>query len=370
VNLMAMGEDLHVPNLLVANSGGAFIHDRQHFQGKPHALSTPRHVLYWNEEFRSAGLYGHIAFFGLTTLIEPFYTGFRNTPHADDYPPNYTAAAEAHRQGAAALYVHPGMSAGLDQLDWGASAKELPVDAALGVIDAMDVLSNNDEMAGMELWYRLLNCGLKIGISAGTDSFFNVTDHYVPGGHRVYVKAGPSLSYRDWVDGYRKGRSFATNGPVIDLRVDGKEPGDEIRVEAGAKVRIEARFRTNVPVDRFDVVRNGVAVLSKRGIDRGEVTLRGEVTVPESGWIGARALGQRHRLVLNDTAVFAHTSPVHVRVGDQPVRSAEDARFFVEWIARLRAMIEQRGKFSRPEQKAEVLALLSKAEAVYRNMLR
>jgi len=92
--------------------------------------------------------------------------------------------------------------------------------------------------------------------------------------------------------------------------------------------------------------------------------------VPESGWIGARALGQRHRLVLNDTAVFAHTSPVHVRVGDQPVRSAEDARFFLQWIARLRTMIEERGRFSQPQQRAEVLALLNKAEAVYQNMLR
>ena len=53
----------------------------------------------------------------------------------------------------------------------GASIKELPVDLALGHRTAMDVLSNNDENATMEMWYRLLNCGFRVAIPAGTDAF-------------------------------------------------------------------------------------------------------------------------------------------------------------------------------------------------------
>ena len=53
----------------------------------------------------------------------------------------------------------------------GASIKELPVDLALGHRTAMDVLSNNDENATMEMWCRLLNCGFRVAIPAGTDAF-------------------------------------------------------------------------------------------------------------------------------------------------------------------------------------------------------
>ena len=92
----------------------------------------------------------------------------------------------------------------------------------------MDVVSNNDEIAAMQLWYRLLNCGFRLAISAGTDSFTNIADHYTPGGGRVYVHAGSELRYDEWVANYKRGRSFASNGPVIILTADGKEPGDEL----------------------------------------------------------------------------------------------------------------------------------------------
>src|SRR5258708_38560261 len=128
MRLIAAGEDLNVPNCLVANSSGEFLHDKQSFEAHPHALSDARHSLYWNEEFRNNGPYGHIAFYGLRKLVEPFYTGYRNTPSPDDYPPNYTAAKEGKDQGAAVVYVHPGMSSGYDNLLSGVCAKGLPGD--------------------------------------------------------------------------------------------------------------------------------------------------------------------------------------------------------------------------------------------------
>lgn len=52
-------------------------------------------------------------------------------------------------------------------------------------VDALDVMSNNDEFAAMELRYRLLNCGFRVAASAGTDAFTNVADHYTAGGDGV-----------------------------------------------------------------------------------------------------------------------------------------------------------------------------------------
>jgi TolB protein len=75
-------------------------------------------------------------------------------------------------QGGAVSYAHPGMAPNFEA----ASMKELPVDLALGQQTAMDVLSNNDEAATTEMWHRLLNCGFRVAMSAGTDAFTNVVD--------------------------------------------------------------------------------------------------------------------------------------------------------------------------------------------------
>jgi hypothetical protein len=62
---------------------------------------------------------------------------------------------------------------------------------------------------------------------AGTDCFLNrVKAWNVPGGDRVYVKVDGPLTYAAWIDALRAGRSFVSNGPVVELTVDGKGLGE------------------------------------------------------------------------------------------------------------------------------------------------
>lgn len=371
VRRQAHAEDLNNANLMVANSSTAFIHDAQYFEGRPNALSTRNYILYWNEEMRNEGPYGHMSFFNLKSLIYPLYTGNRNTPNWEDYPANYTQAAAAEQQGGAVTYVHPAVAPTFEGVG-GVGARELPVDLALGQVDAMDVMSNGDEIASMELWYRLLNCGFRLAISAGTDSFTNVVDHYTPGGSRVYVHSGRDLRYDEWVAAYKRGRSFASNGPIVTLTVDGKEPGDEIRFPARStqKVRVRATLHTQVPVDKFEVVVNGKPVLSRDAARGNQLSIDEEVPLAHSSWIAARAIGPWHRLVLNDIQAFAHTSPIYVNFGDERVASGEDARFWIAWIDKLIALVNQRGQFSTPERRQEVVDLFRRGQEVYRGLLK
>jgi hypothetical protein len=360
VRLQIVSEDLNYGNMMVANSSGAFIHDRQYFQGAPHRLSSPDYLIYWNEENRSSA-YGHMCFLGLKQLVEPFYNGFRNTDFWEDYPANYPLAQRVFDQGGAVSYAHPGMVPVFEQ----ASIKELPVDLALGIRPAMDVLSNNDENASMEMWYRLLNCGFRVPISAGTDSFTNVVDHYTSGGGRVYAHTGARFDYAAWLAAFRNGRSFASNGPIVKLEVEGKMPGDEIRLTSPRAVSVRAAMTTDVPVDRVELMVNGrVAHAEAPG---GKKTLEFTRSIPMDGssWIALRALGPAHRLILNDTMAFAHTSPVYVTVGDRPVREKEAIRFYRSWVERLIARAETSGRFATPERRAEVVALFRKALAWY-----
>ena len=79
-----------------------------------------------------------------------------------------------------------------------------------------------------------------------------------------------------------------------------------------------------------------------------------------------RAIGPWHRLVLNDIQTFAHTSPVYVYLGEQPIRSATDAAFWVDWIDRLIARVNERNQFGKPEHKREVVDLFRRAQEIYR----
>ena len=371
IRLYVHAEDLNNANMLVANSSDAFLHDNQYFEGKPNAISEPGYIVYWNEEMRNRGTYGHMTFYGLKKLIHPLYTGFPNTPYPEDYPPNYAQADAAKKDNAAVDYVHPGMVAKFEELG-GAGAHELPIDLALGKVDAMDVVSNNDEIASMTLWYRLLNCGFRLAISAGTDSFTNVTDHYAPGGGRVYVHSGNPLRYDDWVREYKRGHSFASNGPVIQFTVDGHEAGDDLRFAAGAKptLRVKAAMTTQVPVDKVEIVVNGKVAVTRSAGGQRQITLDEPIALDHSAWIAVRAIGPWHRLVLNDIQTFAHTSPVYVHFGEERVVFAEDARFYDEWIGKLIAQVQERGRFNNPSHRDEVIALFRRAQEIYRGLAK
>lgn len=355
VRMYTLGEDLNLPNMVVANSSGDTVHDRRYFEGKVSNLTKPPYLVYWNEEMRNAGTYGHMCFYQLKTLVEPLYTGFRDSKYPDDYPPNYTQAKGARDQGGAVTYAHPGYAPTFD----GASMREMPVDLALGQIDAMDVLSNNPEDVAMAMWYRLLNCGFRLGISAGTDSFTNVADHYTAGGGRVYAHLSGPIRYEDWVTAYKRGRTFASNGPMLSLKVDGKEPGEELRYPKGQRgLKVQVELKSAVPVGAVELVINGKPQPASS-----------TVTIDRSSWIAARVTGPFHRMVLNDSGAFAHTSPVYVYLGEEPVRSPEDARFWMEWIDRLIERTAQRGHFSNAAQKQEVIELFQRARAVYAKQL-
>jgi hypothetical protein len=383
--LQALGEDLNNANMMVANSSSSFLHDLFQFSGKPHPLSGANHLLYWNEEMRNAGAYGHMCFYGLKQLVHPLYTGFAGTPFWEDYPPNYTQARNAQQQGGAVTYAHPiaggaiqGSSPRLEPLGRlyppmapvtfeNASVSELPVDLALGQIDALDVFSNSDEIGSMEIWYGLLNCGFRLAVSAGSDSFTNVVDHYTPGGGRVYVHSGDRLNYEEWIRAYKSGRSFGSNGPMLLFTVNGKEPGEEIRLtKAAARVRVAARVRTQVPVEKIEVVANGQVVASRDASGRNEIQLDEEIRLERSSWIALRAYGPWQRLVLNDLQTFAHSSPVYVYVDDQPIGSREDLRFYIDWIEKLIARVKTRARFATDARRQEVVDLFTKALEEYR----
>ncbi len=361
----SLGEDLNVANLMVANSTGAQVHDAAYFEGRPHKLSGRNHLLYWIEEMRNAGSYGHMCLPGIERLVHPLYTGFSGTPHANDYPPNYFQAKAAQQAGGVATYAHPGYNFTDDPNTM--SARELPVDLALGAIEAMDVLSNSNEAAAVPYWYKLLNTGLRCAISGGSDSFTNRRHHWLPGGQRVYVHTGGELDYRRWIDGYRRGRSFATNGPLLQFTVNGELPGTDFELRSGEELRVEASVESLVALDALEIVVNGNVVASADGPSK-KLTVAHELRLDEGSWIAARARGPFDPLLVNDDNAFAHSSPVYCQVDGRSVRNSDDARFFIAWIDKLIERAEESKRFADEMQRRETVELFQKAQDYYRGI--
>jgi hypothetical protein len=205
-----------------------------------------------------------------------------------------------------------------------------PADLALENVDFVEANS----MESMAPLYRAWNCGYHVVASAGEDAFPNFYRSYIVGSNRVYVQTGPKLEYRKWIADFRAGRSFVTSGPLVIFSVDGKQPGDEIRLSKGShELAAEVEVESITPIERIEVLFNNQVIAQESPQARPlKYTLRKTLTADRSGWFAVRVRAAYTRHPIRRPYPFAATMPVWVTVDGRPVRSREDAEFFATWI--------------------------------------
>src|ERR1051326_4821813 len=72
--------------------------------------------------------------------------------------------------------------------------------------------------ATAEVWYRLLNTGFRLPAGAGTDAMANFASLHGPGGmNRGFGEPGRTGEERPWVAALKSGRTFASNGPLLEF---------------------------------------------------------------------------------------------------------------------------------------------------------
>lgn len=264
--------------------------------------------------------------------------------------------------------------------------------AALGLIDFVGLVHNHfnrhgveletepwgmipkyrpefNTVAGMPLWsmdvyYRLLNCGFRLAVSAGSASGVKAAPL---GYNRVYAKVDAPFSYQRFFQALKTGRSFATNGPMLLLTVNGRQPGSTLRFPGGAATRLRVRAEAIGirPLDRMEIVFRGKVIRTLSASEAANAWVL-DFTVPlaESGWLAARCFEPAGR-----TIRFAHTSPVYVQVGSNVPDASADAKFFIEWIDREIAFYQKEPGFREPRHREEMLEFFRKARAVYAKMI-
>src|SRR5262249_27116469 len=125
-----------------------------------------------------------------------------------------------------------------------------------GRIEAQNIFDGGIRSSYKDSFYRYLNAGLTVPFSTGTDWFMYDFS-------RVYVRVeGGELTTARWLKELAAGRSFITNGPLLDLRVSNRAPGDTLKLGGPEKVEIVARGVGRVDFERMELIRNGDIVAS------------------------------------------------------------------------------------------------------------
>ncbi|MGO9512097.1 MAG: CehA/McbA family metallohydrolase [Steroidobacteraceae bacterium] len=369
----ALAENLGLVHSLIVNKEQRFP-DIAYSGRQREEASRPNAIVVEGQEFHT-NYWGHLGLLDMAGgIVLPGYAGYPNTAASSLYPMNADVADIGHARGALVGYVHPfdeppdPLAAPRQTL-----TMELPVDVALGKVDYMEILGFSDHRVTAAVWYRLLNLGFRIPAAGGTDAMANFASLRGPVGmNRVYVRVPDGeVKVEEWLDGLKRGHSFATNGPLLGLRLGGgggsaggAGPGDDLKF-AGVQPRVafSAHLRSIVPVDHLDLVCNGRvmrSLVARAPLDHADV--EGSIPLNASGWCVLRASTDTAREQVLDNYVYATTSPIYVTIGGQAPRAPEDARYFAAWMDRLTEATASYPDWNNAAEKRGVLERIAQAK--------
>ncbi len=367
-------EDLNVCNLLISD----FTLDHANFRGAVEPISDSTHLIYYNQEYRENRL-GHVNLLNLSELIQP-----AKQQRQHQYPLNIGALDQAHEQGGHVSWAHfaawPGLEGPLAVVLKKVDAVELlcTIDPFHQPIFASDVVPELPMNSGLRLWYRLLNCGFRIPITAGTDKMGNFV---TVGANRTYAEVGEEFNYQSWIDALNQGRTFVSNSPFLSFKVSERGPGETIKAKKGESFKISAKVWSQMPLDKLEIVANGelLAEVSLENTEKHK-SLEFSFQPTKSAWIAVRAyqssqsdsrkgvsmserrnegggptLLNRYYGTLRPEVAFAHTSPVYIEIDGKPLRSEADAQYFAKYLHNAIHWLNESGSFPSDQAKREVL---------------
>ena len=215
-------------------------------------------------------------------------------------------------------------------------------------------------------WYRYLNNGHLIAAVGGTDKMQATT---AVGTIRTYAQLRPDeeFTYAAWKQAVRRGRTFATYGPLIEFSVEGQPPGSRITLDRrGGRVAVDWSVATvTVPISRVDLVVNGEIRESQtvnRESDRGSWSVK----LDRSSWL---ALLVRGHYADKPEIVAAHSSPVMVELEGSPFFAAADAVSILEQIEGALAYLDTVGIRAEDKARKRMRMVLTSAHRSLHNRL-
>ena len=335
-HLEARAEGLHVVNLLAAQWGSLFT-NTEDLTGRPDVAPDGRSIVYVSQENRQH-LLGHLGLLGLRRPVMPWSSdGLSEAELGGTLDLTLSHWADAcHEDGGLVVMSHFPNPNG-----------ERAAMIATGRGDTAEIISDTD-LSVLE-YYRYLDAGYRLPFVGGTDKMSN---DVAVGVYRTYARIDPErgFTYASWLDAIRAGRTVASGGALLSLRVDGREIGDTLHLGAGGgTVEVEANANSVLPLSSLEIVVGGRVAGRTGATGERFATLRERVKIDADTWIVARCSGPRYPMLPDEMPrrVFAHTSPVYVACGETwAPRSAATDRYMRALIEGSLAYVRKRARHS------------------------
>ena len=145
-----------------------------------------------------------------------------------------------------------------------------------------------------QIYFRLLECGLRIPPTAGSGSGESLNP---VGYNRVYAHVDGELSYAKWWQSVRAGQVVVTNGPLLKPSADGELPGHVFEADEGAKLEIQPALTvsTREPISYLEIVKDGRIEKALRFEDYAKTGKLPPIVFDRSGWFLIRAVCDQPR---------------------------------------------------------------------------
>ncbi len=361
----AQAEDLDLVYDLIVNKEER-VPDIELFRSDPDPASNDHVTVLHAQEYHTS-FWGHLGLLNLDDhYITPGFVSYRHTAMASVYPDNGAIADLAHAQGGLVGYVHPFDEPVLPAKDTKLS-NALPADAIHGKVDYIEVLGFSDHKSTADVWYRLLNLGFHLPAGAGTDAMANNASLRGPVGmNRVFLATHGVRTPAAAAAALKSGHTFASNGPLLGLRVGGAMPGDTLEGSASGKQAYRIALRSPVPVDHLELVMNGKVVKAfALQSDRRDFDTEGELDLAQGGWLLLRAWNDGADPRVLDLYPYATTSPIYLRMPAGAPDARDDAAYFVAWLDRVLAMADARDDYNTDDERRLVHDYLRQARDGY-----
>jgi hypothetical protein len=267
---------------------------------------------------------------------------------------------KARAQGAVVGYVHP-YTGDKDPLEGNLGvAKAFPVDAALRTIDGIEW--STPGRAQLRVWHHALNNDLVAAPTGGEDSITNLHIGKQIASVRTYAYVGPTFTAERWMDAIRQGQTFFSSGPLLEFRINGKLPGESLKLPAeGGTITLEGSVQSISPLNKIVIHHNGQVLKEV------PANFKESLRVSASGWYSLYAEGPAHSY-LDVSFAQAATNAIRVYVGDQRIRNRESAEYFVRWVDKLKSMAEAWPWWRSEAEKKHVFSQFDEARAIYRRL--
>jgi hypothetical protein len=294
-----------------------------------------------------------LLFFGLTTPLD-------FSAATSEFPASVHYLRVAREQGS-------GLNIAQKAIAW-----DLPAWIATGQLDAVNILHGELQREGVvaketgklkdrirygnasgvgrwsqDIYYELLNCGLRIPPAAGSASGAALNPL---GYNRLYVHCEGEPTWEKWWQGLKRGAVVVTNGPLMTPRFNGELPGHVFTAEAGQEIEISIALNlaTKEKIDYLEIIHNGGSAqevrLDKWAQNNGVLP---PVKCKESGWLLVRAVTNNQ-----GTYRYVTSGPVYIEIGYRSRISRKSAQFFLDWVVERAKRI----KLTDPTQREEVIA--------------